>query len=142
MAEDTERHRRPDGVQDDTVEAAGRMSEALEYVHRARGAFYEAHQLIGRADFLFEEAAQLLTRAGHDAIAHQIYQEVVGRNVLPGRWTFQVMEEFDDTYYDVVRAAERHVRDAVLGGRRHVWESELKDRRRSRGRPGHEARPK
>ena len=41
----------------------------------------------------------------------------------------------------VNRPYDPDVRDALLDGRRHVWESEMKDRRRSRGRPGHEARP-
>jgi hypothetical protein len=68
-------------------------------------------------------------------------REVVGRNVLEGRWTFQVVEEFDETYWSPVVAAEQRVRDELLGGRRHVFESEMKERRRSPGRPGHEARP-
>jgi hypothetical protein len=138
---DGERHRRPDGVDDATVEATGKISEGLEYIHRVRGALYEAHQLMGRADFLFEDAADLLRKAGHDELADLVDTEVVGRNILPGRWTFQVMEEFDDTYYDVVVAAEARVRGELVAGRRHVFESELKEQRRTHGRPGHESRP-
>jgi len=29
-------------------------------------------------------------------VAERLATELVGRNVLPGRWTFQVVEEFDD----------------------------------------------
>jgi hypothetical protein len=68
-------------------------------------------------------------------------REVVGRNVLDGRWTFQIVEEFDDCYYEPVRAAERKIREQLMAGRRHVFEAEMKERRRSAGRPGHEARP-
>jgi hypothetical protein len=136
-----DRHRRPDGVDDATVKATGKISEALEYVHRVRGAFYELHQLVGRADLLFGEGAQRLRDAGHDELAVMLEREVVGRNVLEGRWTFQVVEEFDETYWSPVVAAEQRVRDELLGGRRHVFESEMKERRRSQGRPGHEARP-
>lgn len=139
---DGERDRRPAGVDDATVEATGKISEGLEYVHRVRGALYEAHQLMGRADFLFGESADLLRKAGHSELADFLDTEVVGRNVLPGRWTFQVMEEFDDTYYDVVVAAEARVRNALVAGRRHVFESELKEQRRTPGQPGHEARPR
>ncbi len=66
---------------------------------------------------------------------------MVGRNVLYGRWTFQVVEEFDDDYYAVVRAAEADLRHRLLGGRRHVHELEMKQQRRSTGRRGHEAAP-
>jgi hypothetical protein len=40
-----------------------------------------------------------------------------------------------------VRAAERRVRDELMGGRRHVFEAEMKEARRTNGRPGHERGP-
>jgi hypothetical protein len=61
--------------------------------------------------------------------------------VIAGRWTFQVVEEFDETYYEVFRAHERALRDALTDGRRHVYEAEMKERRRTPGRAGHEATP-
>lgn len=133
--------RRPDGVSDDVVAAHGKLSEGLEYLHRVRGAVYELHQLLGRADFLFEEAADGLKAAGHPDLASRLTEELVGRNVLAGRWTFQIVEEFDDTYYATAVEAERRVRDELLGGQRHVYESEMKDRRRTPGEPAHERRP-
>ena len=138
---DAERARRPTGVPDATVAAAGKVSEALEWVERARGVLYEFHQLIGRADLLLGEAVDQLSAAGHDPLAAEIDRAVVGRNVLPGRWTFQVVEEFDDGYWSVLRATEKRVRNELLDGRRHVFESEMKDRRRTTGRRGHERRP-
>ena len=137
----TGRHTRPAGVDDTSVEAAGRLSEACEYLVRARGHLYSLHQLVGRVDLLADEAADLLERAGHQALADHLRAEVVGRNVLPGRWTFQVVEAFDETYYDVFAAAERRVREELLEGRRHVYESEMKDARRTDGAAGHERRP-
>lgn len=134
-------HRRFPGTDDQTVEAAGRVSEAFEWIERARGCLYDFHQMIGRADFLVGDAADLLARAGHAELAQDLREDVIGRNVLTGRWTFQVVEEFDDTYYRPVAAMEQHVRDALMGGRRHVYEAELKERRRTHGRAGHEARP-
>jgi hypothetical protein len=132
---------RPDGVDDATVEATGKVSEALEWVERARGHLYEFHQLMGHADFVFGEGVDLLRSAGHTDAADRLEEEVVGRNVLAGRWTFQVVEEFDDHYYDAVKAEERRLRDELVGGRRHVYEAELKEQRRSHGRPHHESRP-
>jgi len=134
-------HRRPPGTDDRTVEAAGKVSEAFEWIERARGRLYDFHQMIGRADFLVGDAADLLERAGHGALAQELREDVIGRNVLTGRWTFQVVEEFDETYYRPVAAMEQHVRDALMDGRRHVYEAEVKERRRTHGRPGHEARP-
>ena len=133
--------RRPQGVDDDTVEAVGSLSEALEYVERARGHLYSFHQLMGHADLLLGEACDKLRDAGHADIADRLTEEMVGRNVLHGRWTFQVVEEFDDDYWSVLREHERAVRDQLMDGHRHVFEAEMKERRRTSGRPGHEAVP-
>ena len=132
--------RRPDGVSDATVEAAGMVSEALEYVERARGHLYSFHQLMGHADLLLGEACDKLRAAGHGAIADRLEEDMVGRNVLHGRWTFQVVEEFDDDYWSIFREHERRVRDELQQGARHVFEAEMKEKRRTKGRPGHEAR--
>ena len=133
-------HQRPDGLDDGTVEALGKVSEALETVERARGHLYSLHQLIGEADFKLDEAVSLFVQAGQPKLAERIAQELIGRNVVPGHWTFQLVEEFDDGYYAEFRALEKDARDELAGGRRHLYEAELKERRRTRGREGHEAR--
>ena len=136
-----EEHQRPEGATDATVEAVGKVSEALEWVERARGRLYDFHQMMGRADFLLGDGADLLADAGHDELATWMRREIVGRNVLDGRWTFQIIEEFDELYWEPVRSAEARVRDELLEGKRHVFESELKDARRTDHRSGHERRP-
>ncbi len=136
------RSRRPDGVDDDTVEAVGSLSEALEYIERARGGhLYSFHQLMGHADLLLGDTCDKLRDAGHADVADRLSDELVGRNVLYGRWTFQIVEEFDDNYWSLVREREREVREQLMDGQRHVFEAEMKDRRRTHGRPGHEATP-
>ena len=134
-------HARPDGATDDAVAAAGRLSEALETVERARGHLYSFHQLIGEADLKLDDALELLRNCGATALADGVERDLVGRNVLAGRWTFQVVEEFDERYWSVFRAHEAAVRDALVDGRRHVHEAEMKERRRTHGHPGHDARP-
>ena len=61
--------------------------------------------------------------------------------MLDGRWTFQIVEEFDDLYYRPVEGEVRRLEAAHVGGARHVQESEMKERRRTEGRKGHERRP-
>jgi hypothetical protein len=110
-------------------------------VERVRGRLYDFHQMMGRADFLFEDAADALAAAGQPTEAELVRNDIVGRNVLAGRWTFQMVEEFEAVYYEPVREVERRLRDDLVAGRRHVFESELKDQRRTRGHPDHERRP-
>ncbi|MCW2995524.1 MAG: hypothetical protein JWQ18_3019 [Conexibacter sp.] len=131
-------HARPDGASDAAVQTAGDMSEALEKVERARGHLYAFHQLIGEADLKLDEVFQGLGRLGREDLAGALREELLGRNVLPDRWTFRVVEEFDDGYWSVFRAHEQAVRAALTDGRRHVLEAEMKQRRRT---PGHDAAP-
>jgi hypothetical protein len=133
-------HQTPEGVSDETVEGVGRLSEAFEYIERAKGHLYSFHQLVGRADFLVEEAADILREAGHEELAERLARELVGRNVLDGRWTFQVVEEFDDVYYEFFRAVERESR-GLTGGLRHLHEARMKEQRRTRGQDAHSADP-
>jgi hypothetical protein len=127
-------------VDTDTVAAVGKLTEALETVEIARGHLYAFHQLTGEVDFKVEDAIDQLRAAGHPDLADRLTRELLGRNVLPGRWTFQVIEDYEDTYYDPFRALERAVR-TLTGGERHVYEAQLKQRRRTHGEPGHEAEP-
>ncbi|RHW26029.1 hypothetical protein D0Z08_17045 [Nocardioides immobilis] len=137
----SEEHTRPDGIDDLTVEALGNISEALEAVEIARGHLYAFHRLSGTADFTLGRGVQQLREAGHGDLADRFERELVGRNVLDGRWTFQIVEEYDDGYYALFKSLEASARDELVGGRRHLYEAELKEARRTHGRPGHEAEP-
>jgi hypothetical protein len=116
-------------MDDQTIEALGKLSAALETTERARGHLYSFHQLTGTADFMLDEAIALLREAGHHEHADRVQRELLGRNVLPGRWTFEVVEEYDDTYYECFREVERAAREALAGGRRHGLEAQLKRER-------------
>ena len=134
-------HLRPVGLDDATVAALGKLSEALETVEHARGLLYGFHRLTGAADLALGEAVDAFREAGHGAVADRLESELVGRNVIEGRWTFQIVEDYDDTYYSAFREQERAARDELAEGRRHLFESEMKEDRRTAGRRHHESRP-
>jgi hypothetical protein len=135
------RHQRPDGVTDTTVEALGALSKALETTERARGHLYAFHQLTGGADLELDRAVSLLREAGHDQWADRVQQEILGRNVIPGRWTFQVIEDYNRTYYEPFKQMERQALHELADGRDHLYEAEMKEDRRTAGHPDHTARP-
>ncbi|WP_320777852.1 hypothetical protein [Streptomyces sp. CRN 30] len=134
-------HRRPEGVTDETVEALGSLSKALETTERARGHLYAFHQLTGSADLELDRAVELLRRAGHGAWADRVQREILGRNVIPGHWTFQIVEAYDRTYHEPFRDLERQALDELVDGRDHLYEAEMKEARRTVGHPDHTARP-
>jgi hypothetical protein len=127
-------------LDDATIEAVGKLSEAMETVEVARGHLYAFHQLSGHADFQVGDAVEMLRDAGHSDFADDLEREIVGRNVLPGRWTFQVIEEYADNYYEPLRRYDARGRD-LIGGHPHLFEAGLKRKRRTEGAAGHEADP-
>ena len=134
-------HQVPDGTSQETVDALGKLTKALETTERARGHLYAFHQLIGESDRRVEKAMHLLRDAGHPDWADRLERELFGRNVLDGRWTFQIVEEFDDGYWTLFRELEAAARDELAGGRRHLREAGMKEVHRTPGEPGHASRP-
>jgi hypothetical protein len=120
---------RPD-LDDDTVT-----------VEQARGLLYGFHQLTGKADLLLQDAVALFRDAGHTELADDLERDLVGRNVIADRWTFQVVEDFDASYWSEFRAADQRARDELSDGDRHVLEARMKQRERTSGHPRHEAGP-
>jgi hypothetical protein len=131
---------RPD-LDDATVEALGKLSEALETVDQARGFLYAFHQLTGKADRLLQESVELFGKAGATELAGDLDRDLVGRNVIADRWTFQIVEDFDENYWAAFRAFDQRARDELAGGDRHVFEARMKQRERTEGHPRHEAGP-
>lgn len=134
-------HQRPEGVSDKTVEALGALSKALETTERARGHLYSFHQLTGGADLELDRAVGLLREAGHTEYADRVEREVLGRNVIPGHWTFQIVEAYDGTYYRPFKELERRALGDLADGRDHLYEAEMKEDRRTTGHRDHTARP-
>ena len=134
-------HLTPDGVDDLTIEALGALSDALETVERVRGHLYSVHQLTGTADLKLDRAIDLFRRSGHPEVADRIETKLVGRNVIAGRWTFQIVEDYDDGYWTPFRRVESEAREQLVGGRRHLFEARMKQERRTAGLAGHEATP-
>ncbi|MGY1835550.1 hypothetical protein ACI79P_10600 [Blastococcus sp. SYSU DS0510] len=131
---------RPD-LDDQIVEALGKLSEALETVDQARGFLYAFHQLTGKADRLLQESVDLFRDAGAGPLAADLERDLVGRNVVADRWTFQIVEDFDENYWGTFRAFDARARDELAGGDRHVFEARMKQRERTVGHPAHEAGP-
>jgi hypothetical protein len=126
-------HERPEGVDDATVAAAGKVGEYFEWAIRARGRLYDFHQMMGRADLVLGDAVDELEAAGHGDLAARLQAELVGRNAITDRWTFEIVEDFDDVYFRHAQRWAWQVRDELLAGRDHVFEAEMKARRRSDG---------
>lgn len=141
MNRPNDEYTRPSGISDETVEALDLFTRALETIEVARGHLLQFHRLTGTGDTQLRESVSALHSAGHGELAHLVEHELVGRNVIEGRWTFQIIEEYDDTYMSTWRHLEAQARDELVGGRRHLKEAEMKEDNRTHGHRRHTAAP-
>jgi hypothetical protein len=118
--------KRPAGADDATVAALGKLSEALEIVDHARGLLYAFHRHCGMADLTLQEAVEKLRGAEYSQLADEIEQVLVGRDIVPGHWSFQLVEAYDSHYWEVFRAMEAHARRAAGDVPQHLFEAEMK----------------
>jgi hypothetical protein len=126
-------HPRPVGTDDDQVDADGKLSAAFEVIEQARGMLYGFHRMSGQADLALQEAVAALREAGQADLAEEIDEVLVGRDVIPGSWTFQIVEAYDEHYYQVFRAATEKVRRRLADGAPHLFEAEMKVREQTDG---------
>lgn len=119
-------HERPDGMDDATVEALGKVSEALEIVEHARGLLYAFHRHCGMADLTLQDAVKQLRDAGHSHVADELEAVLVGRDIIEDRWSFQVVESYDRTYWQVFRAMEQRARHLLGDAEPHLFEAEMR----------------
>ncbi len=124
-------HDRTTGTDDATVDAVGKISAAFEVVENARGMLYAFHRMSGEADLALQEGLAALRETGNSELADEIDDVLVGRDVVRDMWTFQLVEAYDEQYWQVFRAADALVRRRLSGGRPHVFEAEMKQREQS-----------
>ena len=124
------------GADDATVEAVGKVSAAFEVVENARGMLYAFHRMSGEADLALQDALTSLRAAGHHELAGEIDDVLVGSDVVSDMWTFQLVEAYDEQYWQVFREASALVRASLSAGRPHVFEAEMKHREQTAGSGG------
>jgi hypothetical protein len=122
------RDHRPPALTGPEVEALGKLSEALEVIEHARGLLYGLHRLCGTADLALQEAVAMFRDAGHESLADDLETSLVGRDVIDGRWSFELVEAYDRGYWTAFRDAEAHARATLGDVAQHLYEAKMKFR--------------
>lgn len=115
----------------------------VENLHRAHGHLVSFHHSTGRAMDHLAVAEDLLRDAGHEALANRLRDEYLPRGVVPpcdgddataGRWSYDILEQFQETFLDDVVGFGDSVHDRIADGQRHVTErqQEAEWKRRAR----------
>jgi hypothetical protein len=135
-----------DGLTEVERDALHEVELGVENLHRAHGHLVSFHHSTGRAMDHLAVAEDLLREAGHAGLADRLRDEVLPRGVVPscegeggrngssmGRWSYEILEQFQETVLDdVVRFGDGAHQD-IADGRRHVAERRQETKWKQRG---------
>ena len=135
MGTENDRHGEREGSVDDLsdAEVSGlhEMELGIEHFRRAHGHLVAFHHATGRGMDHLVTAESDLRDAGHEALADEIRDHFLPRGVVPskrpddhGRWSYDVLETYEELFLNDVVALGDAVADRVADGRRHVQERE------------------
>jgi len=104
------------------MEAVHSVELATEWLQRAHGEFLELHHKTGHAMDRLDEAETQLRDCGHDELADLLRRELLAAGVIDGRWTYDLLEEFEEEFLSDMTDFKRQVCNQVADGQRHVPE--------------------
>lgn len=117
------------------LEALHEVELGLEWLQRAQGHLIEFHHATGHGMDHLNSAESMLRESGHAALADDLETTVLPHGVVDGdRWSYDVLESFQDTIHTEIRQFETLVRQELADGTRHVRERHQERRWKERAR--------
>ncbi|MFC6768858.1 hypothetical protein [Natrinema soli] len=105
------------------LEALHEVELGLEWAQRAQGCLLEFHHATGHGMDHLSRAEELLRAAGRDDLAAAIRADLLPHGVVDDdRWSYDVLENFQESLLAETRSLERRVRRELADGERHVRE--------------------
>jgi hypothetical protein len=118
-------------------EALQRVELGAEWLHRAHGDLVESHHKTGHAMDHLANAGEFLRDSGHEDLADALRDENLPRGVIDeGRWSYDVLESYQDGFLSALTDFEERVRGEVADGQRHVTERRQEHAWKKRTRDG------
>ncbi len=107
----------------------------LEWLRRAHGALVEFHHDTGHAMDHLARAESLFRETGRTDLANALRDDHLPRGVIDGgRWSYDVLETFEEGFMEPLTGFEREARERVADGQRHVTERRQERRWKRRAR--------
>lgn len=115
-------------------EAIHQVELGVEHLHRAYGHLLSFHHAVGHAMDRFAAIEDDLRAIGHGEYADELRDNHLPSGVLGERWSYELVEGFQDGFLADMDDFGRRLCDDAVGGRRHVAEREQRRRWRERAR--------
>jgi hypothetical protein len=107
-----------------------------EHLYRAYGHLISFHHAVGHAMNRLRDAEAELAAAGHADHADVLRNDLLPAGVVDDRWTYELVEAFEDGFLADATDFESTIRAELAGGKRHVTERNQQAEWRSRAADG------
>lgn len=118
-----------DNLSDEEMEALHEMQLGKEDIRKAYGQLVQFHHNIGSGMNHFKKAADKLEEADMKNESDEV-GEIVPKDVIEGYWTWKLIEEFEEDFFQDVMSTESDVREKLSDGEEHVNEQLMEKRRK------------
>ena len=115
-------------------EALHEVELGVEHLHRAYGHLLAFHHSVGHAMDRLAAIEDDLRAAGREEYAAELRDDHLPAGVVDERWSYELVEAFNDGFLAEMTDFERRLREETTGGKRHVAEREQRRRWRERAR--------
>ena len=115
-------------------EALHSVELGMELLRRAHGDLVGVHHKTGRAMDHFARAEGQLRACGYEGLADAVRDRCLPRGAVDDRWTYDLLESFEEGFLAEIADVEEHTREVVADGRRHVAERQQEREWRGRAR--------
>jgi hypothetical protein len=105
---------------------------ALEHIYRGYGALLEYHHEIGHGMDKLDSTESKLREAGYEELADRLRDKYLPSGAIDDRWTYELVEAFQQGFLTDVTGFESAVRELLADGEQHIIEQ--RQQRQWRGR--------
>lgn len=124
-----------EGLSEAEIEALHEVEVGCEWLERAQGHLLAFHHAVGHGMDHFAVAEDHLRDEGHPELANHIRDDVLPCGVVDGdRWSYGLVEAYEDTMLAEVRRMGQMIREELADGSRHVAERRQRKQWRDRAR--------
>ena len=103
-------------------EALHELQLGIENVYQGYGNLLDFHHAIGRGMDHLRDAEEILREAGHEERADMLRDEALPTGIIGGKWTYELVESFEQEFLSEVSGFEQEVREDLADGKGHITE--------------------
>lgn len=112
------------------IEALHQLQLGKEHIRKAYGQLLGCHHEVGRGMNKIKKATEILEDCEREDLSEEV-GSIVPANATSDRWTWEIVDDFEDNLLEDVLKTDKEVREELADGQRHINEEQMENMRKS-----------